>query len=70
MNNLVQFFLVIASFFILSAGGLAQKSAPGHLDKDIQDLAATERAFSATAVKEGFRDSFIKFFADDGIGFG
>lgn len=39
-------------------------------NKDLQKMAETEREFSATAVKEGFRDSFIKFFADDGIGFG
>jgi len=40
------------------------------LNKDLYDLKETEKAFAATAVKEGFRDSFIKFFADDGIGFG
>lgn len=40
------------------------------INKDLQKMAETEREFSATAVKEGFRDSFIKFFADDGIGFG
>lgn len=40
------------------------------LNKDLYDLKETERDFAATAVKEGFRDSFIKFFADDGIGFG
>jgi ketosteroid isomerase-like protein len=40
------------------------------VSKDLQKMAETEREFSATAVKEGFRDSFIKFFADDGIGFG
>ncbi len=38
--------------------------------KDLQAMVEAERTFSATAVKEGFRDSFIKFFADDGIGFG
>lgn len=42
---------------------------PQKITKDMRDMAETERAFSATAVKEGFRDSFIKFFADDGIGF-
>jgi ketosteroid isomerase-like protein len=39
-------------------------------NKDLENMAQAERDFSATAVKEGFRDSFIKFFADDGIGFG
>jgi ketosteroid isomerase-like protein len=38
--------------------------------RDLQDLAAAERAFAAETVKVGFRDGFIKFFADDGIGFG
>jgi len=38
--------------------------------RDLLDLAATERAFSAETVKVGFRDGFIKYFADDGIGFG
>jgi ketosteroid isomerase-like protein len=39
------------------------------MNKDLLILAAAERAFAATAVEEGFRESFIKFFADDGIGF-
>lgn len=55
----------------VAGGVLAQGSSfNGATNKDLMDLAAAERAFSATAVKEGFRDSFIKFFADDGIGFG
>ena len=33
-------------------------------------LAAEERAFAAFTVKEGFRDGFLKYFAEDGIGFG
>ncbi len=37
---------------------------------DLQELAAAERAFAAETVKVGFRDGFIKYFADDGIGFG
>lgn len=36
----------------------------------IESLANAERAFSAETVKVGFRDGFIKYFADDGIGFG
>ena len=38
--------------------------------KDMLELAATERAFAAETVKVGFRDGFLKYFADDGIGFG
>ena len=40
------------------------------IDKDLSDMVETERAFSADTVKLGFRDGFIKYFADDGIGFG
>ena len=39
-------------------------------EKQLGELADAERAFAAYTVKEGFRDGFIKFFADDGIGFG
>jgi ketosteroid isomerase-like protein len=39
-------------------------------EKQLSELADAERAFAAFTVKEGFRDGFIKFFADDGIGFG
>jgi len=39
-------------------------------EKQLDELADAERAFAAFTVKEGFRDGFIKFFADDGIGFG
>lgn len=39
-------------------------------EKQLDELANAERAFAAYTVKEGFRDGFIKFFADDGIGFG
>ena len=39
-------------------------------EKQLNELADAERAFAAFTVKEGFRDGFIKFFADDGIGFG
>jgi len=52
-------------FVIASQVGLAMR-----INKDLENMAQAERDFSATAVKEGFRDSFIKFFADDGIGFG
>jgi ketosteroid isomerase-like protein len=38
-------------------------------DAALKSLADAERAFSAETVKVGFRDGFIKHFADDGIGF-
>ena len=34
------------------------------------ELVNTERAFAKLAVERGIRDSFIAYFADDGIGFG
>jgi ketosteroid isomerase-like protein len=49
---------------------IAVGSSGQKVDKDLAELANTERAFSAETVKVGFRDGFIKFFADDGIGFG
>ena len=57
----VKFAIIILS---LSAASpiFAQETA-------IESLANAERAFSAETVKVGFRDGFIKYFADDGIGF-
>ena len=54
---------------LLFAIGAAAQSPP-IVSKDLLDLAAAERAFAAETVKVGFRDGFIKYFADDGIGFG
>ena len=48
----------------------ASVSVHGQRNKDLEELADAERAFSAETVQVGFRDGFIKFFADDGIGFG
>jgi ketosteroid isomerase-like protein len=58
-----------ALVFSVSCVFAASVCAAQSMNKDLTDLATAERAFAATAVKEGFRDSFIKFFADDGIGF-
>ena len=49
---------------------IALVSVAAAQSKDLLDLAATERAFAAETVKVGFRDGFMKYFADDGIGFG
>lgn len=61
----------LASLFTIAAVSIAVSAQrkDAEVSKDLLQLAATERAFSATAVKEGFRDSFIKFFAADGINF-
>jgi ketosteroid isomerase-like protein len=46
------------------------QSAESTRQANLENLAAAERAFAAETVKLGFRDGFIKYFADDGIGFG
>ncbi|MEO5858548.1 MAG: nuclear transport factor 2 family protein [Pyrinomonadaceae bacterium] len=58
--------LVVISTFVLALAGLAS----AQVSKDLADLTNAERAFAAETVKVGFRDGFIKYFADDGIGFG
>ena len=60
--------LVLLMCFAIFANAItAQRDSR---DKQLDELADAERAFAAYTVKEGFRDGFIKFFADDGIGFG
>lgn len=46
------------------------QSAESKRQADLESLVAAERAFAAETVKGGFRDGFIKYFANDGIGFG
>jgi len=58
--------LLVMSMFILALAAMAS----AQVNKDLDDLANAERAFAAETVKVGFRDGFIKYFADDGIGFG
>jgi len=48
----------------LAAPAQEQKISP-----ELRALAEAERTFAKTAVEKGVRDSFIEFFADDGIGF-
>ena len=57
--------LIIFVFAISATMSVAQTAS----GPDIESLAAAERAFAAETVKIGFRDGFIKYFADDGIGF-
>jgi ketosteroid isomerase-like protein len=61
---------MIAVFIVgLCLSSYAQKPDAAR-DKMLGELADAERAFAAETVKLGFRDGFIKYFADDGIGFG
>jgi ketosteroid isomerase-like protein len=59
---------LLVSAFVMSV--LVGESYTQPVSRDLQALAAAERAFAAETVKVGFRDGFIKYFADDGIGFG
>lgn len=59
------------SFLFLAAVTSFVLTAPAQsVNNDLRELADSERAFAAFTVREGFRAGFIKFFADDGIGFG
>ena len=63
----MSFMFVKFTIFILSLSAVSTNFSQGTA---IESLADAERAFSAETVKVGFRDGFIKYFADDGIGFG
>jgi ketosteroid isomerase-like protein len=58
------------SFALVLISVIAVFSQPSARERQLDELADAERSFAAYTVKEGFRDGFIKFFADDGIGFG
>lgn len=60
--------IIVTIFIMLTVAGSI--SAQGKISAALASLADAERAFSAYTVKVGFRDGFIKYFADDGIGFG
>jgi ketosteroid isomerase-like protein len=55
---------LLVSSLILSA--LAQEKG---LPSSLASLVESERAFARTSVEKGVRDSFLMFFADDGINF-
>lgn len=61
--------LVLLSFTMAAAVPLIGQDRSDRA-KRIEELANAEREFAAFTVKEGFRDGFIKYFAEDGIGFG
>lgn len=69
-----KFSILFAIFALLAMGWLhedrAQTNENDQRESRLEELANAEREFAATTVQEGFRDGFIKFFADDGIGFG
>src|SRR5215470_19607703 len=60
------FFTIALSLFVLTLPALTQEK---DLPPAQADLVNTERAFAKLAVERGVRESFIAYFADDGIGF-
>ena len=65
----LRFITPVLLLLALNAASQAQ-STESKRQTDLESLAAAERSFAAETVKVGFRDGFIKYFADDGIGFG
>jgi ketosteroid isomerase-like protein len=55
---------MLALGVLISLGFSQRKSSPA-----LDSLVAAERAFAATSVEKGIRDSFLMFFADEGINF-
>jgi ketosteroid isomerase-like protein len=62
--------LLVTFLAALLSTAYGQGSHDQTRDRKLNELADAERAFAAFTVKKGFRDGFIKYFADDGIGFG
>ena len=57
--------LLLAALLLLSAATGQQRK----LSPDLASLVAAERAFARMSVEKGIRESFLAFFADDGINF-
>src|SRR5262249_2500026 len=60
------FITIALSLFVLTLPALTQEK---DLPPAQADLVNTERAFAKLALERGVRESFIAYFADDGIGF-
>ena len=60
-------FLVLLSLICLLAASVASKDKKS--SSVVNEVADAERAFAKTSVEKGVRDSFIEFFAEDGINF-
>ena len=58
-------FAVLLALMVLVTSGLSQRKSSPALDS----LVAAENAFAATSVAKGIRESFLMFFAEDGINF-
>src|SRR4030095_16654649 len=60
---------VIASISLLLFAAAIVVSQDQPVPTALASLTATERAFARTSVEKGFRESFLTFFANDGIFF-
>ena len=65
-KTLLRFVSVLLSFVLLAFSVFAQN---GNAQSDLMSLVEAERAFARTSVAKGIRDSFLEFFADDGVNF-
>jgi len=59
----------ISTLLALLISSLIAPSQEKELPPALASLVAAERAFARTSVEKGIRDSFLAFFADDGINF-
>ena len=48
---------------------MALLGAQSDLPPNLETLVAAERAFAESATRQGIRDSFLEYFADDAIAF-
>lgn len=60
-------YTLIGLLLVVAVAGVAQERG---LSPSFSTMVQTERAFAKMSGERGVRDSFITFFADDGIGFG
>jgi ketosteroid isomerase-like protein len=64
-NEVKRVLAVLLALVTLSSVSFSQRKSSAALDS----IVAAEKAFAATSVEKGVRESFLMFFADDGINF-
>jgi ketosteroid isomerase-like protein len=65
--KILSLFLATSMLFAMMGNTYSQEQKT---NASLQSLVEAEKNFSKTFAEKGFRDSFISFFAEDGIGFG
>ena len=63
------FAALICLGLISGSPGSAEQASKARTSQSLDELVSTERAFARFAVENGIRESFIAFFADDGVNF-